>query len=202
MRRRGRGNAARAHGFTLMEILVVLVLVAITVSLAFEMLGAYRLAKERVAVQADDLGRRALLEAWFIESIRGVVAVEEGMLAGAETRVAATSLNPVLAGRGAPTEFEWEIEDNPGSLQMVYREYGEERWRVALPSGTEAARFVYLEASGAMQPQWPPAMGMQGELPGSVALVIDAPDGRQRVMLASVRGPLLPRIDAFEMGED
>ena len=119
MQFRRRKGAATARGFTLMEILVVLVLVSITVSLAFEMLGAYRLAKERVAAQADNLGRRALLEAWFVESLQGVVAVEEGMLDGAAARVAATSLNPVIAGRGAPTPLVWEIEEGPGSVDMV-----------------------------------------------------------------------------------
>ena len=67
----------RQSGFTLMEALVVLMLVSILVSLAFEMLGAYRIAKGRVFESSADTDRRALVQTWFADSVRGMVALPD-----------------------------------------------------------------------------------------------------------------------------
>jgi general secretion pathway protein J len=185
--------ACRAAGFTLVESLVVLVIVSLTVLVMFQMLGSYRVARERVAAHAGGIDRRALVEAWFTDSVRGLQALERAPLEGGPDRFAAVTLNPVLAPAGAPTPVEWRLLREGGDQLLVYSEDGAERWRLPLRAGA-TAEFVYFSRDGREAARWPPEAGMQDLLPGSIALVQDG-----TAYLASVLGPVRQRTDAWQM---
>ena len=59
-------------GFTLMEMLVTLVLISFATMLMFQMLGSYRVARERVQAQSGVIDRRALFQSWMQDSVRGL----------------------------------------------------------------------------------------------------------------------------------
>lgn len=190
----------RARGFTLMETLVMLVLVSFVVLLMFQMLGNYRIARERFVAQAGGIDRQALFEGWFSDSVQGLRAMEVAPLQGSATGFAGTTLNPLLASPGAPVAIEWRVGTGEDGVVMHYFESGVERWVLPL-RGADDARFVYLDAAGDTHDQWPPAMGVQQALPMGVGLVREGVAGA-RTQLASVRGPLEPQYAPFELWED
>lgn len=193
-------NRARATGFTLMETLVMLVLVSFAVLLMFQMLGSYRIAHARVVAQGGVVDRQALFDAWFSESVQGLRAMESAPLQGSADAFAGTTLNPLLASPGAPVQISWQLARDGDGTTLAYLEGGQERWSLPLRD-TDSAYFLYLDATGATHEAWPPELGVQQALPASVALVREGTGG-ERVVVASVRGPLEPQYLPFELWED
>jgi hypothetical protein len=197
MRVRPRGPA----GFTLMETLVMLVLVSFAVVLMFQMLGTYRIARERFVAQSGHVDRQALFDAWFADSVHGLFPDEDERFQGDARRFAGTTLNPLYASPGAPVAVEWSLDRSvDGEWTIAYAEGGQPRWVLPVADARDA-RFVYLDAAGAEQERWPPPQGMQVALPGAVALVRDTASG-ERARIASVRGPLEARTDPFRLEDD
>ncbi|SJZ90101.1 type II secretion system protein [Novilysobacter spongiicola] len=196
--------AKRAHqpGFTLMETLVMLVLVSFAVTLMFQMLGSYRVAKERTAAQAGRLDRSALMQAWFRESVEGLYPLDGEPLQGATASFSAQTLNPLHASPGAPVAIGWSLEQEADASWIVYSEAGEERWRLEMRDAP-APGFVFLDGNGATHAGWPPAQGLQEALPAAVGLVWDRNDSDTgRLLLGSVRHSREPRMVPFESEVD
>ena len=66
----------RPTGFSLMEMLVTLMLVSFATMLMFQMLGSYRIARERVQGQSGLIDRQALFQDWFRDSVHGLFIAE------------------------------------------------------------------------------------------------------------------------------
>lgn len=188
----------RMRGFTLMETLVMLVLVSVTVALMFQMLGSYRIARERFIAQSGAIDRQALFEAWFADSVHGLRAIDGSPMQGSATGFEAVTLNPLFGSPGAPARVEWALVAMPdGGRSVRYSEDGVERWTLPLADAGQA-RFAFLDEDGERHDAWPPATGLRVALPAAVALVReDAPGARAQV--AAVHGPRTPRVDPFEM---
>ena len=191
----------RDRGFTLMETLVMLVLVSITALLMFQMLGSYRIARERFMAHSGDFDRQWLFSAWFADSVRGLRPVPGEPLQGTRTAFSGVSLNPLFGPPGAPARVSWNLQRaRDGAWTMRYTEDGVARWALPLSNAGEA-RFAYVDAEGNTMDAWPPDTGVQDELPASVALLRGNDDDR-RVQLASVRGPRNARDAPYEMERD
>lgn len=196
-----RARTGSPAGFTLMETLVMLVLVSFAVLLMFQMLGTYRIARERFIAQSGHVDRQALFDAWFADSVHGLYPVEGEDFSGDGRRFAGTTLNPLYASAGAPVAVEWSLDRAAdGAWSVSYAEGGKARWILPMADATDV-RFVYLDGAGAERERWPPPQGIQGGLPGGIALVRDTAAG-ERARIASVRGPLEPRLDPFRLEED
>lgn len=179
-------RARRRAGFTLMETLVVLVLVSLTVLVMFQMLGSYRIARERTAAWAGDVDRRALMEAWFTDTVRGLHPVEQPPFRGDADGFGGVTLNPLRSAAGAPTPVGWRlVRGGEAGLELEYSEGGTRRW--SLPLREDDARFVYFARDGRQADAWPPRQGMQDLIPGAIALV----EGT-RSTIVSVLGPVQP----------
>lgn len=191
-------NAARAGGFTLMEMLVTLMLISMATMLMFQMLGSYRIANERVREQAGTIDRSALFHAWFRESVQGLYAAPRLRFVGSRDRFSATTLNPLYAPAGRPTAIEWLLRDAAGGIpEVVYFEDGVERWSLPLKDA-QAASFAYYAEDWRATGEWPPRLGKIEEeaLPALVGLVREGADG-ERPILAAVLGPLAPPLRLY-----
>src|SRR5690606_14225497 len=150
------------------ETLVMLVLVSFAVLLMFQMLGSYRIARERVAAQAGGIDRQALFDAWFRDSVHGLRALEGSAFEGDAGTFAGLSLNPLFATRGATVPMRWTLEQaGDGAWWIAYEEAGEPRFRLPL-AGTGMPRFAYFDEAGERHDVWPPGLGEQRALPASV----------------------------------
>lgn len=180
-------------GFTLMEMLVTLLLVSLATMLMFQMLGSYRIARERTQAQAGGIDRQALFQDWFRDSVHGLYIAEGLRFEGDATRFSGISLNPLYAPEGSPADIAWTLQPGPAGVEVVYSEEGRERWRLPLAGGAEA-RFRYLDAEGRVHAEWPPARGLVAAGPSLPAVILleRGEDGRAGVQAAAVLGPLTP----------
>ncbi|HOV97032.1 MAG TPA: type II secretion system protein [Thermomonas sp.] len=187
------GIRSVAHGFTLMEMLVTLVLIAFATMLMFQMLGSYRVARERVQAQAGLIDRQTLFQAWFRDSVHGLYAAPNLHMEGSAEQFSGTTLNPLYALEGTPTTFAWQLHKAAdGGTEVAYVEANQERWRLRL-QGASGAHFIYVDAASKQTDRWPPQFGLINPegLPALVGLVRDgADDGVSQ--LAAVLGPLEP----------
>jgi prepilin-type N-terminal cleavage/methylation domain-containing protein len=109
MIRRHATGRARA-GFTLMEMLVTLVLVSMTTMLMFQMLGSYRVARERVQAQSGLIDRQSLFNGWLRASVQGLFIDHGITFAGNDVAFEGTTLNALYALEATPTLVRWELE--------------------------------------------------------------------------------------------
>ena len=189
------------RGFTLMETLVMLVLVSFAVLLMFQMLGSYRIARERVMAQTGGIDRQALFDAWFRDSVHGLFPPQGVDFTGTDATFSGVSLNPLFEGRGVPVAVAWTLDrDGATGWEVRYAEEGRQRFALPL-AGEGAPHFSYFDAAGEVHDKWPPALGKVSALPASVAIVREGADGT-RTLLASVRGDLDPFYAPFELWED
>ncbi|WP_189450777.1 hypothetical protein [Cognatilysobacter xinjiangensis] len=183
-----------------METLVMLMLVSMAAAMMFQMLDSYRLAQQRVSAQAGEQDRASLVQAWFADTIAGLFPDPDQAFIGSEAGVEGKTLNPLFGAAGAPAAFAWRIRAGDGEASIEYVEDGKSRWTLPLRSSA-SVRFLFFSADGKEHSTWPPAQGLQGGLPAAVALV--SGDGAdQALRYVSVRGPLAPRFDPFELEQE
>ncbi len=192
-----------SNGFTLMETLVMLVLLSFAVLLMFQMLGSYRIAHERVGAQSERIARSALFQAWLAETLAGQFALKDTPLQGDELSLSGITLNPLYASPGAPTPFSWRLDFTAREgWQVSYSEYDKKYWSVSLP-GLLDPQFLYFDAQGKEHDRWPPALGMQVELPQAIALIDAAESGGvAQVNYVAVHGPSREQLAFFQSEDD
>lgn len=191
-------SARRPGGFTLMEMLVTLMLVSFATMLMFQMLGSYRIARERVRGQVGVIDRQALFQAWFRDSVHGLFIAEGLQFTGDASRFRGTSLNPMYAPEGSPTDVEWSIVQEGGRTVIVYAEDRQVRWQVPL-ARADVARFAYLDEAGKETDAWPPKQGLVDARPSLPAVVVLTRTfrGREVLQAAAVLGPLKPPVRLY-----
>lgn len=195
-------RAPGAAGFTLMEMLVTLVLVSFATMLMFQTLGSYRIAKQRVFAQSGVIDRAALFDAWFRESINGLHATKRLAFDGDARSLSGMTLGPAFSLAGAGIPMRWTLEERRGGgWWILYAENEEQRWELEF-ANTRRARFGYLDAAGKVHDTWPPALGVQEQLPAAVVLRQTAADGVERVVVAAVRGSRKPVYSVSELEQD
>lgn len=204
------------RGFTLLEMMVVMLIAAMALALTTQALEQYRRAHSR-ALASERLGRDTrLTEAWFRASVRGLYpAVDEttprntlvfgrseeaAPFKGSATTFSGVTLAPVLAGQGVPAMQSWTVEDAPGALPALRLE--EEGHTLLLPFPLiSALRFYYLDARGKLHEQWPPRLGTWPQLPEAIVLELragPADAAHDGVIVANVMGPRSPYRNPYE----
>ena len=111
-------------GFTLMEMLVTLVLISFATMLMFQMLGSYRVARERVQAQSGVIDRRALFQSWMQDSVRGLYITNGLTFAGDARDFSGTTLNPLYGDAGVPTRIAWRLLSDGDGYLIAYVEDG------------------------------------------------------------------------------
>lgn len=189
-------------GFSLMEALVTLMLVSFVSLLMFQMLGNYRIAKERVVAQSGIIDRRALFSAWFRDSIRNLHATRDLEFRGDERGFTAVTLDPAAGNTGALTEMGWSLRAVRGGWEMRYSEGGSERWTAPLADKGRVS-FGYVDAQGELHDAWPPKLGLVEGLPAAVVLRREERGATQRPpLVAAVQGSLTPVVTAYQLEQD
>ena len=196
-----------ARGFTLLEMLVVLLIAGMALALTSQALGQYRRANDRVA-ESTQAGREyRMAERWFRDSVMGLHAVDdstqvvtltrEGLsplaFRGDERGFSGFTLLPVLSGQGVPTRQSWTIEPNRYGQDTLALEEDGKRLTIPFPD-TGLIQLSYLDAKGDTHSQWPPAEGEFPHLPAAVALTSSS----GAVIVGAVTGPQDPVIMRYE----
>ena len=175
-----------ASGFTLVEMLVVLMIAGMALALGYQSLSQWRLASTRLTATSETLREARLGRAWFEGSVRALTPIADSPFSGDARTFTGVTLEPVLTHAGAPTLSEWSIEWRDGRALLALTE-GDERLELPLESD-DTARFEYVDTTGRAHSQWPPPLGMADHLPASVVLLRTDQTGVSRPWAVSVSG--------------
>lgn len=154
----------RAHsrtGFTLLEMLVVLVMVSLFALLLFHSLQFLNHARQSAARHSLDQRITVLQENWLRNVIGGLV-VEPYPLPpqfwGDPTGFQGQTLQALTQPTGMPTLVELRLQTRSDGVRLLYAEshwQGRPPWVLAYWPNARSAAFSYLDARGANYNNWP-----------------------------------------------
>ena len=137
-------------GFSLLELLVVFVIVAMVSVLVLQGLGFGLSLYDRVRNRGPELIAESMARGWYRQVNASLVAQKQRgeSLVGNHSKFRAQTLSPLVGSGGLPTNIQWKIDQ--GSL--YYLEGGRE-FRI-LAVGLDA-EFEYLREGGGWARFWP-----------------------------------------------
>lgn len=189
-----RASQLNQVGFTLIEVLVVLIIVAMISGVLFQVLErAYRL-QERFGVELFNVQHGQMAADWYRQSVQGLLPdYPDGrnIFQGKDREFSGLSSNPPSDGYGMPTPITWKIRNNRqnGTMELAYLEGKQET--IILAWHSNEARFFYFDEKQTSHDSWPPPLGRSTQLPKQIQLVTkDAGDPVN--IIASTMGPTMP----------
>ncbi len=187
-------SASNQAGFTLIEVLVVLIIVAMVSGILFQALErAYRL-QERFGTELFSVQQRQMATDWYRQTVQGLhpdYPDGRSLFQGNEREFSGLSSNALGHDYGAPTPITWKIRNHrqSGTSELVYLE--EKQETLILTWHGNAAHFIYLDEKQVTHESWPPPLGLWPQLPKQIQLVTQ--DGGDPVNItATIMGPASP----------
>ncbi|MGV8836535.1 prepilin-type N-terminal cleavage/methylation domain-containing protein [Cellvibrio sp.] len=148
----------QAHGFTLLEILVVLVLVGLVGSLVMQGFSFTINLQDRLKRQLINNQIHDLQEIWFRQVTRSFIetAPNENQAAfrGTSTTITGTALMDLTGNVGIPTNTSWHVENTEHGQQLSYTSESVPKTIVA-NWDTNDLRFQFLGHDGELYDKWP-----------------------------------------------
>lgn len=190
-----------SNGFTLIEILVVLIIVGMTSAVVFQAFDRVYRLQNRFGVELFNAQQGAMSIDWFRQTVQGLLSdYGDGAnkFSGSAHEFSGLSTNPLSGEYGSATGIRWKIFFDPqtGKTQLVYTDARVES-PVAVWQGG-AARFVYMDDRLEPHDTWPPALGMWPQLPRLIR--VEAMDNGEplAIMAIPLGSPVpLPRPQDF-----
>ncbi len=174
MMERQTSSRVDASGFTLIEMLVVLVIVALVSGI---MLTAYEHILDirvRLAAFLDGTDAPTLVADWFRSSIDGLLPDQkdgDDVFAGTAQKFVGLSVAPIDGTQGVPTRIEWDLVFDPrsGRTSLRYRSGTEESLTIASWPGNRGG-FRYCGDDLTCGDSWPPSDRTESQLPALIVL--------------------------------
>lgn len=140
------------RGFTLVEMLVVLVLTALVVGMVFEGLGRVADLRVRLARHLDGALDETITGSWFRSSVAALQTDLEGApdaFRGGPQEMSGLTLKPIELPAGAPTAFAWRLvaETASQSVRLGYRG-ADGAWRRSRPGPAPARASSMPDRTG------------------------------------------------------
>jgi prepilin-type N-terminal cleavage/methylation domain-containing protein len=157
-----RRRRVRQAGYSLVEVLITLVIMAMLTGLLFQGIGGAAQMSLRLSDQADRLDRTALAADWLRTSIASALPEPKGQtgpdiprtprLVGAATSLSIVTIAALHARPGTPRAVRWELTRDGATTRLIYEAEGV-KWTVA-QSRRPDARFVFRGEAGASLADW------------------------------------------------
>jgi general secretion pathway protein J len=164
-------------GFTLLEVLVVLIFIALLSTLLFQGITYVLYLRSQFLVQFNQFQQGLMQEYWFRNSIEGIVADYEAgdhIFKGDSQELSGLTLAAIDALPGTPTPFAWQLQFNDEMTILRYKNSQNEFWEIHRWLGKEGY-FSYMDIKGDWHRQWPPTLGTKSpQIPRFIRL-----EGRQ-----------------------
>ncbi len=154
-----RGSAKNARGFTLLEVITVLMIASLLSVVLMQGLSLVLNLRTSLGVFLFDLDKKLLARNRILEPLRGIVPdFNDGthIFRGTSQQISGLTINPLFARPGRPTPFtiSLSVEPREDIASVFYTEQDSEPILIAsIP--TEAVRFRFLGASGLWSEVWP-----------------------------------------------
>lgn len=193
----------KSRGFTLVEILVVLIITGFIVAILLQGLHQVFRLQTHFGREIFLTQNGAMYADWFRQSINGLMPDHKDgrhKFRGERRLMTGLTLSPLDQESGIPAPFAWRLEFDPRSGQTgLY--YGEGRpGEPILAWEGNTGNFIYMDADGEAHESWPPFLGQWPQLPKGIYLESGAAE-QHRLIVAVPRGldaPLLRRKDMDE----
>ncbi|MDO8890549.1 MAG: type II secretion system protein [Sulfurimicrobium sp.] len=186
------------RGFTLLEILVVLVIVSLASGILFQAMGQVAHLQKKFGVELVHAQQGEMLSNWFQQSIEGLLPDYpdgKNKFSGSERRLSGLTTNPLAAENGVPSPLVWELAFDAGTGETRLL-YGASKDAAPVISWLgNKGKFTYLDSKGELHESWPPRLGLWPQLPAAIR-VETLRDGEPAIIMAVPMGPAnpLPRI--------
>ncbi|MBV8889994.1 MAG: prepilin-type N-terminal cleavage/methylation domain-containing protein [Alphaproteobacteria bacterium] len=200
-RRSPRCERPLPDGFTLVEVLVTLVIMAMVAAIAFGALRQVVDTRARLRPYLDQAQEVALATGWFRQTVQALIPDydETGphKFAGSAAVISGLTASPLIGPAGTPLPFEWALEYDPANDVTVldYREGSATPIRVA-HWAARVGQFSFYAGDQNWHSAWPPTDADQSQefpqLPQLVRLGGMALDAFPTV-IAAPRGSPVPR---------
>ena len=187
---------AESRGFTLIEILVVLVITGFIVAILLQSLHQVIRLQTHFGSEIFHTQNGAMYADWFRQSIRGLMPDHVSgsrKFRGEPRRLSGLTISPMELESGSPAPFVWRLEfDSHTDLTaLVYGDKGGKQTLTILTWRTDRGRFIYVDAENEAHDSWPPAPGKWPQLPK--AIYLECGNGENmRLIVASPRASDLP----------
>jgi len=164
------------QGFTLLEILVVLVILGLISGLLLQGLGYTFIQRDRILNQLDKVQTSALQEWWFRKSCESITLPQVDDLdakfdfEGNSSRFESITLFPLDAYMGMSSKVDWWLETNDQTVSLFYQGANSEPWVIGTWV-TETAHFSYRDNQNQWHEQWP-NKAFPKQLPVGILLTI------------------------------
>ena len=183
-------------GFTLIEVLVVLILVGMISGVLFQILErAYQL-QNRFGQEIFKVQHGQMTQQWYRQTVQGLYPDRPdgaNLFRGDEREFSGLSLNPLDDNYGSPTPITWRLGSNlqDDTTQLIYVSAA---GSIPLISwhGSQAS-FIYFDDQHAAHTRWPPPLGKFKPLPDQIQLQTQD-DGEPITLVASPMGPTEPQL--------
>lgn len=171
----------------MLETLVTLVIVGLISALLMGMFGqALRL--QRYGALLDAFHERALAEAWFRQSVAGLIADHrkaDHVFRGTEEDMRGLTLAVLDQTPGIPEPVTWILKRRGDSTRLIFQSL---RHRWGIRSWRDRVTFRYRDVSGTWHDHWPPGPEFP-QLPVMIGLFA----GEKRQVWAAIRQRATPR---------
>ncbi|MBE9561291.1 MAG: prepilin-type N-terminal cleavage/methylation domain-containing protein [Proteobacteria bacterium] len=148
-------------GFTLLEMLVVLVLVSFITVLLLEGFSYVLHLRSSFLTQFEDLQRGALQEYWF-RSTTAAITIDykngDNVFKGKQLQFSGLTIAALDQSIGVPTPFTWKIEYIDGMTILRYKNSKDKTWDISRWF-SKTGKFRYLAKDGKWHTSWPPKIG-------------------------------------------
>jgi len=148
---------SRKKGFTLLEVLVVLILVSMAATLLIQGIGVVLNLRYRAVSFIDQQQHGQLRSAWITQLLNGLVPEQpdgDHLFKGGPTRLEGLSIQSLNAESGLPRHITLELEYQGTNVVLSYRQ-DDIHWPLGQWPMSGAA-FTYLDPEGNWHDQWPP----------------------------------------------
>jgi general secretion pathway protein J len=211
----------RKSGFSLVEVLVVLVIGSFVSALLFQMLAqTYRL-RGRFADQLVESQTGRMRADWLRETLRGLETVTQDspfLFTGRSTTLQGLTSAPVATSGAQLKDFRLEWIPRPTGWELQYAD-GQTPWPLLVTGAFGSPGFRYVDDQGGEHDQWPPRASppappisvgpnsspRQGtaqwrQLPTAILVSWFDLSGRKQVLVAAVNGDRDAKRPRFNMG--
>lgn len=184
----------RRNGFTLVEILVVLVITALVSTLLFQALAQVYRLHERSGAQLTQSQGGAMRVDWYRQLLQGLqtdYADGEHVFKGMQDRLQGLTATALNVDGAIVQSFELAVNTSSARGGELIYQVGQQRLVLLDWAQPGEARFAYVDDGGTEYPQWPPQLTGRTEpapqLPSAILLKIPGDEG-MRVLVAVPRG--------------
>lgn len=200
-----RHGGTREGGFTLIEMLVVLVLTGLVVGVVFEGLSRVADLRIRLVRHLDGALDDSIVGSWFRGSVAALAPDLDkapDAFRGSATEMSGLTLKPIDLAPGAATPFAWRLAPEASGITRLSYRGGDGAWREIAAWTGAGARFLYAGPDGEWRSEWPPPLS-GSSVPLGQVVMRERPQlprfirleggGAARWVAASVLGTTLPR---------